>query len=69
MAATFSNWERMPTRWMIEKNTGNRALLSHHLETKEMFRPKTLTVEEFCELLKPGTDVLDRVVQIIESWR
>ena len=34
-----------------------------------MFRPKTLTVEEFCELLKPGTDVLDRVVQIIESWR
>jgi hypothetical protein len=58
----------MALQWLVDKNTGDRALLSSRFDRKEVFRPKTMSVAEFCELLEPGTVVLEEVLQILDKW-
>ena len=58
----------MPARWNVDQNTGDRALLSSGFVRKEVLRPKALSVVEFCDLLRPGTIVLDRVIQTLDKW-
>ncbi len=58
----------MPAHWIVNKNTGDLATVSYSYKRMEVPRPKSLTTNEFRDLLKPGTVVLDRVLQTLHNW-
>jgi hypothetical protein len=58
----------VPAQWRVDQNTGARADLSFRLERKEVRRPMTMSEEEFYELLRPGTFILDRLLITLSNW-
>jgi hypothetical protein len=58
----------VPAQWRVDQNTGARADLSCRMERKEVRRPMTMSEEEFYELLRPGTFILDRLLITLSNW-
>ena len=58
----------MAAKWNVDRNDGNRAALSNWAERTTVERPSAVSTEEFSELLRPGTIVLDRIVKALLEW-
>jgi len=59
----------MAAQWNVNKNDGDRAALSYRSERITVERPEAVGTEEFCEILRPGTIVLDGVVKALSEWQ
>jgi hypothetical protein len=49
--------------WRVERNTGSRAFLIFMAVRKEVWRPQTISREDFFNVLAPGTSVEESMVQ------
>jgi hypothetical protein len=58
----------MAARWNVDRNDGNRADLSNWDERVTVERPSAVSTEEFSEILRPGTIVLNRIVKLLFEW-
>jgi hypothetical protein len=58
----------MAAKWNVDRNDGNRATLSNWAERMTVERPSTVSTEEFSDILRPGTIVIDRVVKALLEW-
>jgi hypothetical protein len=55
----------MAAKWNVDRNDGDRADLSNWSERMTVERPSAMGTEEFSEILRPGTIVLNRVVKVL----
>jgi hypothetical protein len=58
----------MAAKWNVDRNDGDRAALSNSAERMTVERPSAVSPEEFSEILRPGTIVLNRVVKVLFEW-
>ena len=58
----------MAAKWNVDRNDGDRAALSNWAERMTVERPSAMSTEEFSEILRPGTIVLNRVVKVLFEW-
>jgi hypothetical protein len=58
----------MAAKWNVERNDGNRAALSNWAERMTVERPSAVSTEEFSDILRPDTIVLDRIVKALLEW-
>jgi hypothetical protein len=54
--------------WTIVTNTGTRAILTYGSQRKEVKRPKCLTMTQFVDLLRPGTQILESAISLLSEW-
>jgi hypothetical protein len=54
--------------WIVEMNTGKRADLLKGSERTTVKRPKILTVEQFYDLLRPGSYIVDGALTTFMEW-
>ena len=59
----------MAAQWNVNRNDGERAALSYRFERITVERPEAVGTKEFCEILRPGTIVLDSVVKALSDWQ
>jgi hypothetical protein len=55
----------MAAKWNVDHNDGERAVLSNWAERMTVERPSAVSMEEFSDILRPGTIVLDRIVKAL----
>jgi hypothetical protein len=58
----------MAAKWNVDQNDGDRAALSNWAERMTVERPSAVSTEEFSDIFRPGTIVLDRVVKALLEW-
>jgi hypothetical protein len=58
----------MAAKWNVDRNDGDRAVLSNWAERMTVERSGAVSREEFSDIFRPGTIVLDRVVKALLEW-
>jgi hypothetical protein len=55
----------MSTIWRVERNTGSRAYLIFMRMRKVVWRPQTMSREDFFAVLAPGVSIEDSIAESI----